>query len=102
MGGRFLHRMRDDHTTRICYRLQARRDVDTVAIDAAVWFFDDVTQMDSNAKAQLQVLRDAFGQTCEFRLSRGRSAHCAVRRIEDCQHGIAGGVNNSTALGLGL
>ena len=92
----------DDDSARLGERLQTGGDVDAVAIHVAVRPFDHVAQMDADAKAQAEIVRNRLRRRIEGSLHGERGIDGAGGGIENREHRVAGHVDDMTLIGLDL
>ena len=84
------------HAARVGQALQARGDVDAVAIHAAVGLLDHVAEMHADAKAHAAVVGDvAAGCRCQSLLDRQRGLHRRGGVVEHRQNRIARHVDDA-------
>ncbi|MEJ2174373.1 MAG: hypothetical protein P8Y76_05570 [bacterium] len=99
---RALDRIGDRDTARLGQRLQARRNVYTIAIDRMVGLLDDVAEMNTDAKLQAMFLRRFASERGERILDRKRCTNRADDRFENREHRVARGVDDAPARGFDL
>jgi len=95
-----LDRRRDRDAARRCEALQARGNVDPVAVHRAVGFFDDFAQMYADANAHAAIFGCRFSETGQLALHRDRCGHGPARRIEHGKDGVTRRVDDAPAVRL--
>ena len=82
--------------------LQARGDVDAVAVDRAVGLLDDLAEIDADPVAHAAIVGDRGAALLHRRLSGYRGTHRAGGRREHRQDRVSGHVDDAPAVLLGM
>ena len=93
---RTTYRFRDADTARFRQALQARRDIDPVAVNVTV--LDHVTKIHPHAKHDALIIGPVLAALLQLMLGFYRTRKRVTRRIETRQNGIAGIVHDFTAV----
>jgi hypothetical protein len=97
-----LYRVRDRDSARLGQPLQPGCDIDAVAVNCAVGFFHDVTEMDTDAKAHFAVFGDVFRHSGEDFLYRKRGGNRAGRSFEYREHRISRHIDDPALVGIDM
>jgi hypothetical protein len=84
-----MHGLRHNHSTRHGQRLEPCGDVHAVAVHGAIGLFDDVANVDANAKPHSTLLRHVSGQLRQPLLYHKRAGYRSGSSPEHGQHRIA-------------
>src|SRR6266404_17668 len=87
---------RDADTPGLRERLQARCDIDSVAVDRAVLVGNDVPEVESDAKLHAPVLSKLAVAACELSLDVGRTLDGFHRAVEYGQHTVARSIDHTS------
>ena len=81
-------------------RLKARGDVDAVAVHRAIGLQDDVPKVHANTKPQRRVVGFVAHEAGQFALNCQCGAYRAAGGVEDSEHRISSGIDDSAILQL--
>jgi hypothetical protein len=99
MAQRALDRLGHAHAARFGERLEPRRGVHAIAVDAAVGHLDHVAEVDTDPKPHPARLLLRRGARRDLVLHRQRRADRAGRGLEHREHRVAGHVDHAALLG---
>lgn len=102
MGNRTVNCLRNGNASGLRKRLQASRDVDSVAIDSAVALFEHVAEVNTDPKQHPAVLWRPAELRGNVFLGCQTCAHCAARGVEGGEHRITGRVDQPAAIVIDL